>query len=152
MLSGPPLPLHNNLRLADLVALAGDSTGVGAWVRSGSRQAALHLICQGRSNRILVSSDLGRLLRWCQRIAVRAGPRPLVLDAELLLQWRTLQVITAMPYLPALERLKDQFPGLRVLPGSGLAVPIGAGSPEAVLAELLSGGIEVSGSRVVYRA
>lgn len=152
MLSGPPLPLHNNLRLADLVALARGSTGFGAWIRSGPDHTLLHLICQGRSTRILVSRDLGRLLRCCQRIALRAGREALVVDAELLLQWRTLQVITAVPYLPGLERLKDRFPGLQVLPGAGLAVPIRGWSPEAVLAELLSSGIEVGGSRVVYRS
>ena len=152
MFSGPPLPLHNDLRLAELAALTKNWTGVGAWVQNGPRQALLHLTQTGQSRRpILISRDLGRLLRCCSRIVLRAGTRPLVLKAEVLMQWRTLQVATATPYLPGVERLREQLPGLQILPGAGLAVPIQAWSPEAVLAELLTRGIEVSGSRVVYK-
>jgi hypothetical protein len=72
-----------------------------------------------------------------------------VLESETLIHWRTLQVVTAIPYLPGFDRLSVLFPGLRPNP-MGLLVPIPINSPEEVLAECLAAGVQVVGSRVVY--
>jgi hypothetical protein len=74
-----------------------------------------------------------------------------VLDVEAVIQWRALQVVTATPYLPGLEGLTAQFPGVQ-LSSAGLSVPLRAWSPEAVLAECLAHGIQVTGSRIIYGA
>jgi hypothetical protein len=73
-----------------------------------------------------------------------------VLEAEAVIEWRTLQVVTATPYLPGIEGLSARFPGLRPS-SSGLMVPINRRSSEEVLAECLAIGIQVAGSRIVYR-
>jgi hypothetical protein len=151
MFWGPPLPLPDDYPVHQLVGLTVDSAGFGAWLRGVQRELRLCARAAGRCGRVLVSGDLGVLLRCCRRIAVREGTRPVVLEAEVVIQWRTLQVVTATPYLPGLERLRDQFPGLQLNP-AGLSVPIRAWSPEAVLAECLAHGIQVTGSRVVYCA
>jgi hypothetical protein len=149
MFSGPPLPLEDELPLLELARLTSGLARAGAWVRNRPRDTFLRLTSHGWSCWLLVSKDLGRLLRHCRSIVLREGARPILLDAELVIQWRTLQVVTSTPYLPALDHLRDRFPGLR-LTGAGLSVPIRGCSPEAVLAECLAWGIEVSGSRIVY--
>ena len=98
---------------------------------------------------MVISDDLGVLLRSCGHVILREGSQPIVIDAAMVIQWRTLQVITATPYLPGLESLKAQFPEIQLHP-AGLSVPIRAWSPEFVLAECLAHGIQVAGSRVVY--
>ena len=98
---------------------------------------------------MLASSDLGFLLSRCDNVALRAGERLVVLEAEKVIHWRTLQVATATSYLPGVNRLRAQFPGLRPDAG-GLVVPIKTRSPEEVLAECLAIGIQVAGSRIVY--
>jgi len=72
-----------------------------------------------------------------------------VLEAEAVIQWRTLQVATATPYLSGLQRLSAQFPGLHA-DRTGFLVPLPTGSPEEVLAECLASGVHVLGSRIVY--
>lgn len=99
--------------------------------------------------RVLVSPDLGFLLGRCNRLALREGDQPVILEAELLIQWRALQVVTATPFLPGLTRLSAIFPGAHLDP-SGFQVPIPTQSPEEVLAECLTHGIPVAGSRIVY--
>jgi hypothetical protein len=72
-----------------------------------------------------------------------------VLDAEVVIQWRALQVVTATPYLPGLARLRARLPGLR-LNAEGLLVPLRNASPEEVLAECLAEGVPVTGSHLSY--
>jgi hypothetical protein len=74
-----------------------------------------------------------------------------VLEAELLIQWRVLQVVTGTPYLPGLERLSDIFRTAHLDP-TGFQIPIPTRTPEEVLGECLAYGIPVAGSRIVYRA
>jgi hypothetical protein len=98
---------------------------------------------------VLVSPDLGFLLGRCSRVAVREGQLPVVLEAEMVIQWRALQVATATPCLPGIERLQALFPGLRFSP-SAVLVPLRTQSPEEVLAGCLAEGVPVTASRVVY--
>lgn len=82
-------------------------------------------------------------------VAVRAGEQTVVMAAEEIIQWRALQVATAMPYLPGLERLRAVFPQLDVSLG-GIRIPVGSCSPEEVLAQCLAEGIHIGGTRIVY--
>ncbi len=82
-------------------------------------------------------------------VAIREGERTVVLASETLIQWRALQVATATPYLPGLERLRAAFPRLREV-CNGLQIPVLAQSPEEVLARCLAEGIQISKSRIVY--
>jgi hypothetical protein len=151
MFSGPPLPLADDLPLNQLALITQDLTHFGAWVRGRSREQRLYIRAPGRCCRVLISADLGALLRSCRHVVVREGTRALVLDADVLIQWRTLQVVTATPYLPGIEQIKAQFPALQLTP-DGLSVPIRGCSPESVLAECLARGIQVSGSTIIYDA
>ena len=83
-------------------------------------------------------------------VAVREGNRTVVLASETVIEWRALQVATATPYLPGLDRLQELFPGLRST-HSGFLVPAVRESAEEVLALCLERGIPVSGSRIVYQ-
>jgi hypothetical protein len=82
-------------------------------------------------------------------VAVREGERTVVLASDAVIYWRALQVATAMPYLPDLERLRKLFPQLRASL-NGLQIPILTVSPEEVLARCLAEGIQITGSRIVY--
>lgn len=117
----------------------------------GCRHAFSLYDARAPRGRVLFSADLGFLLRRCSHVALREGMEPVVLKVERLIQWRTLQVVTATPFLPGLERLRTMFPGAH-LDAGGFEVPIASSSPEDVLAECLTHGIPVSGSRIVYRA
>jgi hypothetical protein len=75
----------------------------------------------------------------------------MVLDAEAIIRWRVLQVITGTPYLPAPERLRELFPEAE-LDDVGFHIPITKCPPEEVLADCLTHGIRVTGSRIVYCA
>lgn len=98
---------------------------------------------------MLASTDLGFLLGRCVEVAVREGEQTIILASETVIQWRALQVATAMPYLPHLERLHVLFPQLRVSL-SGLHIPVVRCSPEEVLAQCLAEGIPIAGTRIVY--
>jgi hypothetical protein len=83
-------------------------------------------------------------------VAVREGKQTIVLASEMVIEWRALQVATATPYLPGLDRLRTLFPGLQMMP-NGFLVPVAKQSAEEVLALCLEEGMQVRGSRVVYR-
>jgi hypothetical protein len=144
--SGPPLPLSSDLPLQWLLRQVRPRAVLGAWVRQSTNKLQIH--CRTAS-RILVSADLGLLLRRCSRVAIREGTQPVVLQAELLIQWRVLQVVTATPYLPGLERLSDIFRTAHLDP-TGFQIPIPTRTPEEVLGECLAYGIPVAGTRIVY--
>ena len=99
---------------------------------------------------MLASADLGFLLARCTEVAVREGERTIVLASETVIHWRALQVATATPYLPGLDRLETLLPGLRTTP-YGFLVPVEKSSAEEVLALCLEEGVLVNGSRVVYQ-
>jgi hypothetical protein len=149
MFSGPPLPLSPDLPLRELLAYAASSGTLGAWMR-GCRHGFSLYDAEASHCRVLISPDLGLLLGRCSHIALREGMEPVVLEAERLIQWRTLQIVAGAPYLPCRERLKEIFPGAFVS-AVGFQVPIQACPPEEVLAHCLTHGIRVAGTRIIYR-
>lgn len=151
MFSGPPLPLPHGFPMRQLLTLIQAREDVGVWLRGCGRELRLRTNAAGRYSSVLISGDLGLLLRCCSQVAVREGSHPVVLGAEVLIGWRALQVVTGMPYLPRLERLKEIFPGARLNP-AGFHVPIERRPPEDVLADCLTRAIRVLGSRIVYCA
>jgi hypothetical protein len=151
MFSGPPLPLPADLPLNFLLAQIRNSETLGAWVRYYATELRVQNTTWRSGGQLLVSPDLGFLLRRCNRVALREGSAPVILDAETVIQWRALQVITGLPHLPGMERLVRQFPDIIRCGPVRLLIPIPVRSPEEVLAECLTNGIEVSESRVVYR-
>jgi hypothetical protein len=151
MFSGPPLPLPHDFPLRQLVTLVQYRNDVGVWLRGSARGLRLSIRACGTSSKVLINGDLGLLLRSCAEVVVRQGSQPVVLGAQVLIGWRALQVVTARPYLPCLEWLRDIFPGAN-LETIGFRVPIDGRAPEDILADCLTHGIPVAGSRIVYRA
>jgi hypothetical protein len=150
MLSGPPLPLPHDIPIHQLLAYARQPGILGAWVRGSVRTLHLYESASGDSHRLLIGPDLGLLLSRCDRVVLRAGTHPVVLDAEAIIRWRVLQVVTATPHLPPLERLNEIFPDAR-FDSSGFQVAISSRTPEHVLAECLTRGIPVRESRIIYQ-
>lgn len=149
MLSGPPLPLPPDTPLHQLLAHASQPGTLGAWVRGSVRTLHLYEAGNGATYRLLVHPDLGYLLSCCERVTLREGTHFVVLGAEAIIRWRTLQVVTSSPYLPGLELLHEIFPEAH-LNHSGFQVAISSRTPEHVLAECLTHGIPVRESRIVY--
>ena len=151
MVAGPPLPLRPDLPLRELVALGATVPGtLGVWLRGVVPPMRLCAVAHGQRCQLLLSGDLGLLLGRCSRVAIREARRPLVLEANEIIHWRALQVVTGAPHLPSLERLAEVFPGARI--GlSGFSVPLPSGTPEEVLADCVAHEIEVKGSRIVYQ-
>jgi hypothetical protein len=99
---------------------------------------------------VLVSDDLGYLLRRCGRIALRDGAAAKALPAEVLVSCRVLEIVLATPYLPPPHQLHRLFPAARVREGV-VALPLGLGSPEEALALCASERLPVSATRITYR-
>jgi hypothetical protein len=151
MLSGPPLPLPQDIPLHQLLAYASQPGTLGAWVRGSVRTLHLYEARNGAAHRLLIDSDLGHLLACCDRVVLREGTQPVVLGADAIIRWRTLQVVTSSPYLPGLPLLHQVLPRAH-LTRSGFQIAIGRQNPEQVLAECLTHGIPVRESRVVYES
>lgn len=151
MFSGPPLPLPHDFPLLQLAHLITSRNSVGAWLRGCNRELHLSVIAGGLCSQFLISGDLGRLLRCCSQIVVREGLEARVLESELLIRWRALQVVTGTHYLPGSERLREIFPRAQHT-STGFSVPIEGCAPEEVLACCLTHGIAVAESRIIYRA
>lgn len=150
MFSGPPLPLPSEFPLLQLIPLISHRTQVGAWVRGAGVAHRLTIMAKGRCAPVLIGEDLGRLLRCCTHVVLRAANGPVAMAAEQLIHWRALQVVIAAPYLPGPDLLDDIFPGAQLEP-TGFSVPTATRSPEEVLSECVRQGIPVRESRVVYR-
>jgi hypothetical protein len=150
MFSGPLLPLPPDFPLQRLVTLVHSKRPVGVWLRESGRQHRLSITASGRCISVLISEDLGALLRSCSQVLVREGSDPRLLQADALIRWRALQVVTATPYLLCPERLKQIFPGSHP-DADGFHVPIGCHVPEEVLSDCLTHDIPVAGSRIVYQ-
>ena len=134
--------------LCHLFALVQAAGTFGAWVRTSARSLNIYEIA-GRGCRVLVGPDLGFLLAHCNRVVLREGDQPVVLEADLLIQWRALQVATATPFLPGLERLRGVFPDLQVTMGT-VVVPLATRTPEEVLARCVAEELPVKGSCLRY--
>ena len=151
MFAGAPLPLSPDVPLSHLFALTSRADPLGAWVTACRHRLRIYRLTQPTGCQVLASSDLGFLLGRCGRVAVRQGRQVKVLPSEAVIQWRALQVATATPYLPAVERMQTLFPRLHMT-SSGFRVPLWTESAEEVLARCVSEGLRVTGSTVVYCA
>lgn len=149
MFYGPPLPLLPDVPLSKLLGYQRRPGQFGAWIRGSVRRLHVYRVPPCSQRPVLASADLGFLLGRCVEVAVRAGGETIVLASEEIIQWRALQVATAMPHLPSLERLRAVFPQLDVSL-SGIRIPVGSCSPEEVLAQCLAEGIHIGGTRIVY--
>lgn len=150
MFQGPPLPLSPDVPLSELLAYSRPPRQLGAWIRGGISRLHVHKVPPHSRCSVLASADLGFLLRHCGEVALREGDRTIVLASETVIEWRALQVATATPYLPGVDRLEALLPGLRSAP-YGFLVPVEKLSAEEVLALCLEEGVRVNGSRVVYQ-
>ncbi len=81
---------------------------------------------------------------------MRRGGVIAVLEADHLIAWRTLRIVSGTPCLPRLERLRALCPAVESTE-NGIAFRIGLESPEEALAACLSAGVRVLSSRVEYR-
>jgi hypothetical protein len=147
MFPGAPSRLPVSFPLRRALAYAHPGEPLGAWVRMG--RWPLHLRAGGCA--LLASADLGFLLRRTAQVLVRSGARPVVLPAEQLIAWRTLQIVVGAPYLPRLHQLRALYPGLRVGQGR-IALPLGLGGGEAALAVCAQAGMPVSATWIEYEA
>jgi hypothetical protein len=98
---------------------------------------------------MLLSGDLGLLLRRCRHVAVRQGGQVRLLAAEMLLRQRTLEVVMPAGCLPIPERLHQIFPSA-VPDSTGFRIPVGSVPPETVLADCLTHGLSVTETRITY--
>ena len=151
MFAGAPLPLSPDVLLSHLLALTRHADPLGAWVSACRHRVRIYRMGQPTLHQVLASSDLGFLLGRCTRVAIREGCHVTVLPSQAVIHWRALQVATATPYLPGLERMRALFPRLQIA-SSGFRVPLQTESAEEVLARCVSEGLRVTGSRVVYCA
>jgi len=146
MCQGAPSQLLPAARLRAVLALARPGELLGVWARGGRR--ALRLRINRRA--LLIGADLGMLLRRCDRLAIRCRDRAVAVEAEGLIAWRTLQVVTGTPYLPELDRLRFLVPDLEVS-GTRLTLRLGLGGPEEALAACVAARVPVVASWIDYR-
>jgi hypothetical protein len=149
MLSGPPLPLPRDIPLHQLLACARHPGTLGAWVCGSVRTLHVYEVGGRGAHRLLIAPDLGHLLSRCNWIVLREGDHALLLEASAIIQWRSLQVVTATPFLPCPERLSQLFPGAQV-EAAGFLVPLSNRAPEPVLSDCVRHGIAVRMSQIVY--
>ena len=145
MLPGAPSRLPTSFPLRRALGLAHPGDPLGAWVRMG--RWPLHLRAGGRA--LLASADLGYLLRRCARVLVRDGVAAIVLEADQLIAWRTLQIVVGTPYLPEVHALQAMYPGLRVAHGR-IALPIGLDGAEPALAACAAARVPVTATWIEY--
>ncbi|HEX6435152.1 MAG TPA: hypothetical protein VFZ87_12965, partial [Gemmatimonadales bacterium] len=100
-------------------------------MRGSTRRLRLYTRSSRRIADVLMAGDLGLLLSRCDKVVVRKGTQAALLESELLIQWRVLQVVTATPYLPCPHRLIGMFPSAEINQ-HGFQVPTGSCPPEAV--------------------
>jgi hypothetical protein len=98
---------------------------------------------------VLIAPDLGLLLRRCNRVVVRLGADPVLLETEVLIQWRALRVVTGNAYLPCPDQLRELFPDCETADTSFQVLTRNC-SPEAVLAECLTRRIPVAETQIIY--
>jgi hypothetical protein len=149
MFPGSPARLRPGTALHAILPLAVPGTTLGVWVRGCGRPAAVR--CRGPAGLrfLLIADDLGYLLCRCGHVAVRDGERVAPVPAGVLLRWRVLEIVLAAPYLPAPDQLRVLFPAARVREGV-LALPIGLGSAEEVLALCAAARVPVAATRIAY--
>jgi hypothetical protein len=145
MFPGSPSPLHSTTALRQAAALARPGL-TGVWLSGCGRMRAVRMP-GGRV--LLVSRDLGRLLRRCDRVIVRDGEDPVVLPATSLIRCRVLEVVLGTPFLPAGAQLRSLFPSC--VAGAGThSIPLGLGSAEEALALFAAERVPVLASSIGY--
>lgn len=145
MLPGAPSRLPTSFPLRRALGLSHPGDPLGAWVRMG--RWPLHLRAGGRA--LLASADLGYLLRRCAGVLVRDGEAAIVLEADQLIAWRTLQIVVGAPFLPEVQALRAMYPGLRVTRGR-IALPIGLDGAEPALAACAAARLPVAATWIAY--
>jgi hypothetical protein len=150
MFPGSPVRILPTVALRTLLPLAAPGAVLGVWLRGCTRAQAVR--CRGPSGprQLLVSDDLGYLLRRCGRIALRDANAVRVVPAGVMLGCRVLEVVLATPYLPPPHQLRDLFPTALVSRGV-ISLPIGLGSAEEALALCAAEGVPVAATRIAYR-
>jgi hypothetical protein len=145
MFPGALSRMHPSYPLRRALGLAHPGDPLGAWVRTA--RWPLHLRAGGRA--LLVSADMGYLLRRCARVLVRHAGMALVVDADQLIAWRTLQIVLGAPYLPRGNALRAIYPGLRITSGR-ISLPIGLDGAEAVLGACAAARVPVAATWIEY--
>jgi hypothetical protein len=128
---------------------------LGVWLRGSGRPALLRVRWNGSRRALILSPDLGGLLRRCVWIAVRvrepSRSAVTVARSEDLILTRALRVVTALPYLPTADILQSLFPDVCGGP-AGIEIPLECRSPEEVLAACAAARVPILASRVVYQS
>jgi hypothetical protein len=150
MFAGPPLPLSPDFPLRRLLPLIHDRQQIGAWVGHSGVRHRLTISADGRCAAVMIGEDLGELLGCCSHLVLRSGAGAVVVAAEGVIRWRALQVVTGLPHLPSVERLRQIFPEAEV-EATGFKISTQCSSPEEVLANCIEHGVQVRESRIVYR-
>ena len=151
MFPGSPARILPTWPLRALLPLATGGGVLGVWLRGCARPLAVRCRGQAGAKDLLLADDLGYLLRRCGRIALRDGNRIRQVRAGVLLRCRVLEIVLAAPYLPPPEQLRLLFPAAQVREGV-VAMPLGLGSPEEVLALCAAERLPVAATRIAYRA
>jgi hypothetical protein len=150
MFPGSPARVHPSWPLVSLLPLADAGGVLGVWLRGCRRPLGVRCGWPPGPRHLLVSDDLGYLIRRCSRVAVRDGGEVRVVSASVLVGCRVLEIVLATPYLPTPHQLRRLFPAARVCEGV-VALPLGLGSPEEALALCAAEGLPVSETRIAYR-
>lgn len=145
MLPGAPSRLDASFPLRRALACAHPGDLLGAWVRVGRRP--LRLRAGGCA--LLAATDLGWLLRRAGRVLVRHGRHAVLIEAERLIAWRTLQIVVGAPYLPQVHELRQLYPELRSA-GRRLTLPLGLDGAEPALAACAAARVPVAASWIDY--
>ena len=146
MFPGSPGPLPPTIPLIALAGLLPPATAAGVWLRGGAGLCRLWL---AGARRLLLSPDLGVLLRRCERIVIRHGGRLDLLSASQLVRCRVLEIVLGTPFLPAPAQLRAMYPALAE-GARGYAIPIGLGSAEEALAICAAERMPVRATRIEY--
>ena len=150
MFPGSPARILPSWPLRSLITLAPPHAALGVWLRGCTRVQAVRSRGPDGPRQLVVSEDLGYLLRRCSLIAFRDADSVTAAPAGELVRYRVLEIVLAVPYLPPVHQLHELFPDARVRHGV-VALPIGLGSPEEVLALCAAEGLPVAATRIAYR-
>jgi hypothetical protein len=145
MIPGAPSRLPSSFPLRRALGLVHPGDLLGAWVRVGRWPLALR--AGGRA--LLAGHDLGYLLRRCGRVIVRHGHRIVIMDADRLIAWRTLQIVVGAPFLPQVRELRAIYPDLRIV-GGRIALPLGLDGAEPALAACAAARVPVTATWIEY--
>ena len=148
MFPGSPTPLPPCTSLRRLLQLLPPGQATGVWLRQCRSLRVLHAP-GGRY--LLLSYDLGTLLRRCEWIAVRHGAGVAVLSAAQLVRCRVLEIVLGTPFLPPPAQLRALFPTVSA-GRTTWSVPIGLASAEEALAICAAERVPVRATHIGYAA